>query len=461
MSGTNRLLSLIIRLQYETETDEARRLLLDYIRHSSSAQLAVMFAHNRQQKALLQVARSGRGPASTNKMRIARRQIPVDGLFADVLTRREPLYISSNDARLLPQERAWLWPDGHARLYILRTGSRANDNEGVLLLSYQPHKDDQPETFDESAVLICSTLLTSYLSDNNDKNEIQMRRRAESLSLDRARTTDAAQKIALLERERVRIARDLHDGVTQRLAHVLQKLEIIDCLLEKHQDESARLEIGCTRTHLLESLNELRRSIHILLPPQLEGRPLKEALNTLLDELRQNHPMTAVNAHIEAQVPLALEASIFRLIQEALNNVHKHAQATQVSVQIHSSKNLLLIEVSDNGIGFNGQGTGSIGLRSMRERVQEAGGAWELRSEPGAGTTIKARFPLHEDPPLLTKREHDVLRLMVEGLTNRHIAAQLSISRDTVKSHINHIMHKMHVHDRTQIAVIATRRGLL
>src|SRR2546430_1163689 len=120
MSGTNRLLSLIVRLQYETDTDEARRLLLDYIRRSSSAQLAVMFRHDRERKALIQMARSGRGPASTNKMRIARRHIPTSGLFANVLPKREPLYISSNDARLLPLERAWLWPDGHARLYALR-----------------------------------------------------------------------------------------------------------------------------------------------------------------------------------------------------------------------------------------------------------------------------------------------------------------------------------------------------
>jgi DNA-binding CsgD family transcriptional regulator len=163
---------------------------------------------------------------------------------------------------------------------------------------------------------------------------------------------------------------------------------------------------------------------------------------------------------------------IFRFIQEALNNVCQHAQATCVELRIYPAYGLLIVEVSDNGIGISleqethkrGQGRSSgtgMGLRTMRERVQEVGGSWDMQSRAQGGTLVRAQFPLATLPDLLTSREHDILRLIVEGMTNRAIARQLSISNDTVKSHIRHIIQKMHVKDRTQAAVVATRRGWL
>ncbi len=97
----------------------------------------------------------------------------------------------------------------------------------------------------------------------------------------------------------------------------------------------------------------------------------------------------------------------------------------------------------------------------MRERIQEAGGNLEIESNLDKGTSIKARFTLVNSAQFLTAREHEVLRLIIAGLTNRAIAQKLSISLETVKSHVHHIMQKMQVKDRTQAAVLATRQGWL
>jgi DNA-binding NarL/FixJ family response regulator len=97
----------------------------------------------------------------------------------------------------------------------------------------------------------------------------------------------------------------------------------------------------------------------------------------------------------------------------------------------------------------------------MRERVQEVGGSWDIQSGAQGGTIVKAQFPLATLPDVLTNRERDILRLIVAGMTNRAIARQLAISNDTVRSHIRHIILKMRVRDRTQAAVVATRRGWL
>src|SRR5205823_2485449 len=126
--------------------------------------------------------------------------------------------------------------------------------------------------------------------------------------------------------------------------------------------------------------------------------------------------------------PLTLEVPVFRLIQEALHNVRKHAQASCVHIRIHMLAGLLLVEVSDNGIGFDvakvmsgnhghAGDTPPLGLRSMRKRVQQAGGKWEIESKHGRGTTIWARFSLTVPRVVLTSREREVLRLLIEGLT--------------------------------------------
>jgi len=253
----------------------------------------------------------------------------------------------------------------------------------------------------------------------------------------------------------------------------LHKLEFIQRIWEKQPDVALQ-EIERTTAILQEGLHDLRHDIASLVPAQLEEQGFATALQSLFEEYRQSEPALSITYEgIDTQfLPFTLEAPVFRIIQEALHNIRKHAQADHVEICIHILAGLLLVEVSDNGTGFDetkftsGSQTRTatmqhMGLYSMRKRVQQAGGKWEIVSKPGRGTTIKALFPLTRPTAVLTHREQEVLRLLVEGLTNREIATRLSVSIETVKSHVHHIMQKMHVNDRASLAVKATQQGWL
>lgn len=282
-----------------------------------------------------------------------------------------------------------------------------------------------------------------------------------------------AESQRLIEQERGRIAREMHDSVVQDVAHVTQKLDYIQRILEK-QPQAALNEIDQARALLNRSLRDLRYGISSLLPVPLEEQEFDEALKALLHEYSLNLPHLKITYDMEnlSLWPQALQAPVYRFMQEALNNIRKHASATEVSIRLRHVAGLGVVQVSDNGQGFVPEQVRSnplerettslrLGLVSMEERIRQAGGTLEIQSKPGEGTVLKARFPLTASSAVLTEREREVLRLLVEGLTNRAISERLSVSLETVKSHVHHIMQKMRVTDRTQAAVIATKQQWL
>ncbi|MGH2481995.1 MAG: helix-turn-helix transcriptional regulator, partial [Ktedonobacteraceae bacterium] len=203
----------------------------------------------------------------------------------------------------------------------------------------------------------------------------------------------------------------------------------------------------------------------------LEEQKFDEALKSLLDTYSQSSPHLNLLYDMDnlALWPSDLQTPIYRFIQEALNNIRKHASASEIRIRIRQAAGLGLVQVSDNGQGFAAEQARTVppeseamlphmGLQSIEERIRQAGGVLEIRSKPCEGTTLKARFPLTQTSAMLTEREREVLSLLVDGLTNRAISERLSVSLETVKSHVHHIMQKMHVKDRTQAAVVATRQ---
>ncbi|GCF10432.1 helix-turn-helix transcriptional regulator [Dictyobacter arantiisoli] len=281
-----------------------------------------------------------------------------------------------------------------------------------------------------------------------------------------------------LEQERNRIARDLHDSVVQQIAFTLYKLEFIQRLLEQDQTQAATLETRRAATSLDESLQELRISIQGLRPSQLSQQSLSDALADLLRFYQNANPQLIIQQDLPAltQLPTHLETPIFRLLQEALANIHKHAHATEIRLHLYLQNNLFVIEIRDNGIGITPQQlqdvekaqfhpaatvspSSHMGLQTMRERVLEAGGNWQIQSQTGKETCIKASFPLSSANNNLTAREKEILHLIVEGFTNRAIAQKLAISNDTVKTHIHHVIQKLHVKDRAEAAVAAVAQG--
>lgn len=228
---------------------------------------------------------------------------------------------------------------------------------------------------------------------------------------------DPTEDLAVIEQERQRIGRDLHDGVAQQIAFVLYKLEFTQRLMEQHQFQVANQEIQKAATILEECLRELYASINALRPPQLEQRNLLEAITDLLKQYGSNNPGLSIHQHLQAaqRVPESLEIPIFRLLQEALANIYQHAHASAIWIEIDVHNDQLILTIKDNGDGFSTQNLNMptarkggqaapaashnhLGLHTMRERVQEAGGSWQLHSQPGTGTTITASFPLsHPD----------------------------------------------------------------
>ncbi len=453
MASPDTLIETLAHLQQHDSAAYGRQMLLDYARKSARARLGLLFRVDTLARQLMLVEQCGHAPLPAYPTGLS--PIPLHGLFGAALHQQGLLRIPDtyNDPRSLPAERSWAWPDGQVQLCAIGGASARPGLQGVMVLCTAP---DIPETFETSdtsvtaqagsEILICAVLLGAYLEDHAESTQVA------------------------IDRERGRIARDIHDGAAQGIAHAIHSLEFAQRLLEK-QPQAAQREIQRARESLLESLNDLRHDISALLPTPLEQANFAGAARALLDDFSTQEPAITLRyggIHIK-HLPSSLEAPLYRFLQEALNNVRKHASARHVSVQLQPLPGLLLAQVSDDGVGFNVEqvlrhsaaknGTSThFGLRAMQERVEQAGGTLEIVSKLDTGTTIKARFPLALLPLALTNREREVLRLLVDGATNRAIADQLSVSIETVKSHVHHIMQKLQVKDRTQAAVLATRK---
>ena len=293
------------------------------------------------------------------------------------------------------------------------------------------------------------------------------------------RTSDLSNRIwqHAIDQERNRIARGLHDGIMQQITHVIHKLEYVQRLLAMDGRQIILSELQYVRDRLNNSLHELRNTMSGLLAERVEKRPLIERIRQFMDEYKRDHAEVALALNVtgfeESQrLPPKLELVISQCIQEALTNVWKHASATQISIQLSRFEDWLVVEVSDNGIGFRPEQVliasephdgeeFHFGLSIMRERIEEMGGSWELHSASGEGTTVKARFPLASPMNGLTKREHEIIQLISKGLTNRQIAQRLQIRIDTVKTYIHRILRKWGVKDRVQAVAAAYRHGWL
>ncbi|MEO6889956.1 MAG: LuxR C-terminal-related transcriptional regulator [Ktedonobacteraceae bacterium] len=490
MITSNTLLRIIARLQHSDSVAHGRRLLLHYLRKSSGARLGLLFLVDQKQQALLLLERSGRLPARPRRSTNARSasdakkqktharasgttfdpgRISLHGIFGAALQTHGPQYIPTihGDPRSLQEEQYWITPNGQA---VVSGVGRPATRQGVLVLCFD-FDAEAPEAQtkviealmeDRSLLLVCTALLSTYLSESESESQAPQPRPEEVIA--------ESTRTAVVE-ERNRIARDIHDGIAQDLTHILHKLEFVQRTLEK-QPVVALREVSRAYDMLKNSLQDLRYDISSMIPASLEEQGFDAAVRVLLDDYAVNEPGVKIYCDIDEPdpVPPLLEAPIFRVIQEALNNVRKHARASEVRVRINLLAGMLLIQVSDNGAGFQPEEFMSsararrerrLGLLTMRERMQQVQGSLEIQSRPGGGTTVKACFPLAVSSVMLTAREREVLRLIVEGLSNRDIAEKLSISFETVKSHVHHIVQKMQVRNRVQATHIATQQRWL
>lgn len=203
----------------------------------------------------------------------------------------------------------------------------------------------------------------------------------------------------IVDRERRRIAREIHDGVAQDLAALSLKLRL--CQRQLNNDRAGlSAELDEIRSDLDTALVELRRILCGLRPISLEEHGLIPALHILAAEFSARHP---IYIHVsisgdERYLPHSLELPIFRMAQEALNNVAQHAQATYAQVTLSLMPNASTFSIEDNGSGFTTSvlwdkiRQGHLGLQQMRERVAVHHGTLSIQSEVGQGTRIVATF---------------------------------------------------------------------
>ena len=226
------------------------------------------------------------------------------------------------------------------------------------------------------------------------------------LNLSEHRVADA--KLQLLARkvvrfqedERAHLARELHDGATQTMVSAKLLVESAIAQLER-QDRGSPPALERALGGLTESLDEVRRISHRLRPAMLDELGLPAALELLAREA-DDAGAARVDLRVvgeDVALPEEVKTALFRVTQEALANVAKHAQAQQVLLELTFAGEGLALDIGDDGQGFELDRVQldprrGIGLRNMRERLESIGGSFEVRAAPGAGTRLRAKVPL-------------------------------------------------------------------
>ncbi|MFN3390773.1 MAG: GAF domain-containing protein [Meiothermus ruber] len=208
-----------------------------------------------------------------------------------------------------------------------------------------------------------------------------------------------AQGKAALE-ERQKLARDLHDSVSQTIYGIVLGVRSAKAQLAQYPEQ-----VPATLDFVLKlaeaATAEMRALIFELRPDSLQQQGLVAALSKQAAVMRSRHGFL-VEAHLCAEPPLAPEAkeALYRVAQEALNNIVKHAQARKVYLRLQQQEGRIELEVRDDGVGFDSEREypGHLGLVSMRERIERLGGRFGITSSPGSGTTVRAELDLPEQP---------------------------------------------------------------
>lgn len=207
------------------------------------------------------------------------------------------------------------------------------------------------------------------------------------------------QIIEAQEDERKRVAREIHDGPAQTLAHVLLRSELVEKISREKSAEEAIQEFRELRVLIRSSLGEVRRIIYDLRPMAIDDLGLVPTLQKYLRHLEDNTGMVTefTTKGKEARVASNLEIGLFRIVQEAAQNAYKHAKPDLLRVQLEQRPTSITILIKDDGKGFdvNKERDKSFGLLGMRERVNALGGELTIDSVVGQGTRVKVFVPVH------------------------------------------------------------------
>lgn len=219
------------------------------------------------------------------------------------------------------------------------------------------------------------------------------------IAVERARLYARSTEMGAIE-ERNRLAREIHDTLAQGLSAIALQLETADALLEdstKTTQVQQAIQQALSLTRI--NLEEARRSVLDLRAAPLEGKTLAMALEALIQQIRATHPDLRLRFSVTGRdqpLPVAVEAGLYRVTQEALTNLVNHARTDRAKVKLLATPAAVTLMIEDNGCGFDPDAVGQerFGLTGMNERVKLLGGTLTVESAVRAGTVVRVAVPL-------------------------------------------------------------------
>jgi signal transduction histidine kinase len=292
------------------------------------------------------------------------------GVLGAMLETKEPY--RTRDIHEHARFRGW-WPAGHPDMRSF-LGVPIVAPDGVIGAFYLTEKIDAPDFTDEDEELI--GLLAAHAA----------------IAITNARLYEQSRELSIVA-ERNRLALDLHDAVSQKLFGLVLNAEAVQTLLER-DPQAARFRVAKLQEQAQDALEELRSLVFELRPPDLEKDGVGGALRKHVELLRrlQQHE---IELDVADDVPAdeARDREVLRIAQEALQNALRHAGAQRIAVRLRADDGRMLLEVEDDGVGFEPDEANlrsrRLGLTSMEERAARLGGNLRIRSAPGAGTTVR------------------------------------------------------------------------
>jgi signal transduction histidine kinase len=216
-----------------------------------------------------------------------------------------------------------------------------------------------------------------------------------AVAIQNARLYDQARQLAVAE-ERNRLARELHDSVSQALYGIVLGANTSNALLKAKQYDQLEGSVSYVLSLAKAGLDEIRASIFDLRPVVLQDQGLIQAITSQANALQIRHGIR-VNVALcaEPDLPFKIKEEVYRIAREGLHNIVKHAQATEVSLSLACDNETIQLYIEDNGVGFDPlKPSNSLGLKSMRERAASLKGTLSIESAPGAGSRITAAIPV-------------------------------------------------------------------
>ncbi|WP_058306677.1 sensor histidine kinase [Gracilibacillus massiliensis] len=202
------------------------------------------------------------------------------------------------------------------------------------------------------------------------------------------------------EEERRRLSREMHDGPAQMLANIMLRSEIIDRTYKKGDIDNAVQEMRGVRKLVRDSLHEVRRIIYDLRPMALDDLGLVPTIKKYISTLEDQHS----NIHFtykssDERLDSQYEVALFRLIQESIQNAIKHAEASEIKVNLDITCDRIIVGITDNGKGFeqSQKKEKSFGIIGMQERIEMLGGDIRINSKVGEGTQVFFKIPLNQE----------------------------------------------------------------